>query len=199
MAASISTFIFDLGGVIVDVDFPKCARKLARLSGAGQEEILAFLNSGVHWRYNNGDLSPAEFHDALESRFHFGVSQPRFFRIWAHIFKLKRGTAALIRSLASRYQLCLLSNTDPVHFEYIRQRYRVMGLFDLFVLSYEEQVSKPEKEIYLRALARCRATPEQCVFIDDLPRNVDAARGLGINGVVFTTPAEVRALLPSAS
>ena len=79
----------------------------------------------------------------------------------------------------------LLSNTNDIHFRFIRKHYPVLRHFDDFVLSYEVGVMKPDAGIYAEALRRAGVPPSECFFVDDKQVNVDAARKAGIDAVRF--------------
>lgn len=70
--------------------------------------------------------------------------------------------------------------------------------FDVVVDSCEEGVRKPDPEIYLRTCARLGVAPEQTMFVDDLPHNVEGARAVGLRAVRFTTTEETLAALREA-
>jgi putative hydrolase of the HAD superfamily len=84
------------------------------------------------------------------------------------------------------YRLGLLSNTNPWHFEYGIRTVEVFDLFDAVSLSYRVQAMKPDRRIYLHALGQLNTAPHTCVFIDDIPANVEAAKDLGMHGILYT-------------
>lgn len=82
---------------------------------------------------------------------------------------------------AKGLEICLLSNITPDFEDIIPD----MVDKDKRFLSYELGLIKPDPEIYKVVLQKLHAEPSEVVFIDDLPRNIEAARALGINGIVF--------------
>lgn len=99
----------------------------------------------------------------------------------------------LLRELAGRYRLAVLSNTSrPELATYLAERRGLAGLFDVVISSAEAGLAKPEPEIYRLALKRLEVTPREALFIDDLARNTKVAEAIGIPSIVFTTPAALR-------
>jgi putative hydrolase of the HAD superfamily len=90
----------------------------------------------------------------------------------------------------------LLSNTTELHSRWFRREYAtVLDHFDGIVLSHRVGVRKPDRRVYehCRALAGCAAS--ECLFVDDLPANVEAARGCGWQGIVYRTGGHLRGQL----
>jgi epoxide hydrolase-like predicted phosphatase len=92
---------------------------------------------------------------------------------------------AFIRTLKPRYKTAILSNAMPDARMNLRETIND-ALFDVIVFSGEEGIKKPDAEIYRRVLARLDVQPEEAVFVDDLPANIDAARALGMHTIHFT-------------
>src|SRR6185437_8830122 len=87
---------------------------------------------------------------------------------------------AMLEGLARNRRLVLLSNTNAIHFEMIRENYPLLRHFHAYVLSYEVGAMKPLPLIYQRAIAAAGCLPEECFFTDDIPDYVEAARAQGI-------------------
>jgi 2-haloacid dehalogenase len=103
---------------------------------------------------------------------------------------LREVKAAGLRCLA-------LSNMEPSAFATRRTRFAFMDLFDGFVISGIEGVAKPDRRIFQILLRRYRLEPAATVFIDDSPANVEAARGLGLIAVRYTSAGQLRSELRS--
>ncbi len=103
------------------------------------------------------------------------------------------GMQDLVKELKVRgYSLYGLTNWSAETFPQIRDSYPVFSLLDGIVVSGEEHMKKPDPEIYRILLSRYSLKPEECIFIDDNPRNVDAGEAEGIRGLVFTSPEQLR-------
>ena len=108
-----------------------------------------------------------------------------FARLWSDIFTLINGIEHLVERLKQQFQLICLSNTNPWHFSWCREHFKVLDAFDAFILSYEEGCCKPDLEIYRRALAKCQAPPDQCLYIDDMCRECRSSQTAQYAGHCF--------------
>jgi FMN phosphatase YigB (HAD superfamily) len=108
--------------------------------------------------------------------------------------RLDEGVMAVARRLRPDYQMALLSNATLSY----EQRWLEFGLFELFnvvVNSARVGMAKPDPEIYRLTLDWLGRAPDECLFIDDKPRNTRAAEALGIPSIAFTTAADLTARL----
>lgn len=89
-------------------------------------------------------------------------------------------------------KLYVLSNFHEHAFNYIRSLYSFFELFDGMVISYQVKLLKPEKEIYILLIDNYNLIPEQTIFIDDSLENVKAAEKVGIKGILYLNPEQLR-------
>ena len=194
----IQLIIFDLGKVILDFSHLKIAEGLARHSehkryqdpGNMMEDMLLNGN-GVIARYDNGDMTTEEFFSYIKETFGLNISFLQFKRIWTEIFTENKGVGDLIERLKKDFTLFLLSNTNELHFTYIKERFPVVHKFDRWVLSYETGLSKPDPEIYRLALSQAGVKPSEAIFIDDIAGHVRGAQSVGIHAVEFKSVEQV--------
>ncbi len=119
-----------------------------------------------------------------------------YFARWLEMFVPIEGTVDLLNQVKQRgFRTYLLSNLTEKAYEYLNHKFDVFPLFDGKVFSFQENRIKPEPEIYKRLLQRYKLVPGECVYIDDIASFVTVAKQLGMIGIVFTTPAELRAQL----
>jgi len=104
---------------------------------------------------------------------------------------------AWIAAHRTRLRVGLLSNSGIGAREREEARYGLSARVDTIVYSHEEGIAKPNPRIYERACDRLKTPPHEVVFIDDIPANIDAARALGMQGVLFRDTAETIRLLDS--
>jgi epoxide hydrolase-like predicted phosphatase len=90
-----------------------------------------------------------------------------------------------IRRLRPRYRTAIISNATDALRGRLTNEYPIDDAFDLIVVSAEEHTMKPEREIYLRALARLGRPAGEVIFVDDSPANVTAAQELGMESLLF--------------
>ena len=91
-----------------------------------------------------------------------------------------------------KYQLLALTNWSAETFPIARKKYDFLSWFDGIVMSGEEKTRKPFRNFYEIMLNRYKLIPETCLFIDDNLRNIEGAAQLGIEGIHFTGPDELK-------
>jgi putative hydrolase of the HAD superfamily len=189
--------ILDLGNVIVGLDFPRAYRAAARLTRHGAEEIPNLIRAANLARpYERGELSSREFYRRFCRALDLELSYPEFVDLWSDMFQPEPILSdVLLRELAAATRLLLLSNTNEIHFEFIRAKYPLLQHFHDFVLSYRVGAMKPDPAIYLDTVRRAGCEAGECFFVDDIEENVEAARRLGIDAEVFRSANELAAQL----
>lgn len=186
----ICALALDLGNVLIRVDHLRFCRPLAALAGLSPEEVyVRVFESDLEPGFDTGRLSAEEFHQKVSA--HFGVTLPfaQFCAWWNDIFAPMPGMDELVRGLAARYPLYLVSNTNALHFAHIRENYTALNHFRSFVLSFEVGSRKPEPGIYQALIQRTGLPPSQTLFVDDKLPFVMAAREQGLKAWQFTSPA----------
>ncbi len=185
--------IFDLGRVLVHFDFQRGYRALEGLCPYAAAEIPGrIFPAELVRRFETGLIGPRDFYAEFSKLLDLTIDYSRFCEIWNCIFTEALLPESLLESLAARYRLVLLSNTNPIHFESIRAAFpHLLRHFHRMVLSYEVKAMKPQPEIYRAAIeaADCRA--EECFFTDDILQYVEAARELGIDAVQFESREQI--------
>jgi glucose-1-phosphatase len=114
-----------------------------------------------------------------------------FCRAWSSIFYGQLIPDRVLESLAARYRLVLLSNTNAIHFEMVREAYPLLRHFHELVLSYEVRLMKPDARIYHAAIERAGCKAEECFYTDDIAENVAAGRREGLDAVQFETAEQL--------
>ena len=123
-------------------------------------------------------------------RFRLTLPFPRFCDLWNDIFAPLQGMEDTVARLAALYPLYLLSNTNPLHFQYIKERYILLRHFRRFILSFEVGSRKPEAQIFQTVIREMGREPGECLYLDDKPDFVEAARSHGLVAWPFTTPED---------
>ena len=93
------------------------------------------------------------------------------------------------------YRIYILSNYSEDHFRYVSKTFSFFGLEDGKVISFEEKILKPDAAIYETLLKRYGLKAEECVFLDDMPENIEGAIRAGMKGIVFESYEQGRAKL----
>lgn len=178
----VEAFIFDIGNVLVRFEAGKAERTLAKL-GVQRPDFAVLTALGR--RYESGELERAEFLAALREALGGGLTDDVLSTAWQEIFEPNEPMWEVVERLHGRYPLYLLSNTNCLHHEFLVREYPVFGRFADGVFSYRVGMMKPERGIFELAIRQFGVHPAATVYLDDLPANVEAARGVGLRAFVY--------------
>jgi glucose-1-phosphatase len=189
----IKSILFDLGNVIVPFDFHLAYARLASHCGCRPEEVPGRIRAtGLIAPFERGEIEAGPFVREFSAALGLELSYDQFCEWWSGVFLPEALVPdAVLRDLGSRYRLLAVSNTNPIHFEMLEKSYPELRHFDDFVLSYRVGAAKPEAKIYREAISRAQCAAGECLFVDDLAGNVEAARGHGIDAVQFLSVAQL--------
>jgi putative hydrolase of the HAD superfamily len=195
----IEVIFFDLGNVILPFNNYQIAEKLCRFSQIEEFQepgkvfsYLFDLREGVINPFDMGKVSPQEFFQSVRNHLGLSITFEQFIPIWTDIFVEDREVSEIIRSLKGKRRLGLLSNTDPLHFNYIVSTFPIVSVFEKWILSYEVGFKKPDAQIFQKAMEWASVEPEKILFIDDTKGHVEAAIFLGMQGVHFISASKLR-------
>jgi FMN phosphatase YigB (HAD superfamily) len=192
----IDAVIFDLGNVLITVDEPRAAERMAARTGKTRQQIEEYILGTPHaLELALGKLSKKRFFHTVAKDLGFDGSYDEFALIWSEVFTPIEPMIALAESLKTRVPRLVLSNTNAIHMDYIFQHYTFLNDFDAHVFSHEVGLLKPDAAIYKHALKKYGLTAERTVFVDDLPANVEGARRVGMQAIHFQNPDQARAEL----
>jgi len=195
----IKVIFFDLGNVILPFNHYQIAEKLSPFVGKKEfhdpRKIFSYifdLKTGAINPLDAGILSPEEFFQSLKESLQLSISFEAFAPIWNEIFIENPEVSEIIRSLKGRRRLGLLSNTDPLHFNYIVSTFPIVSTLEKWILSYEVGFKKPDARIFQRAMEWASVEPEKILFIDDTKAHVEAALSLGMQGIHFVSADQLK-------
>jgi putative hydrolase of the HAD superfamily len=183
--------IFDFGNVVAHFDYRKACETIGRRLGLPGDALLERLRaagiSPLARRYELGQIDSKAFSESVCALIDREIPHDEFAAAWSDIFWLNRPVADLIPFLKGRdYTLVLGSNTNDLHATQFRRQFaETLAHFDRLVLSYEIGHLKPSAPFYHACAEAAGAPPEACVFIDDLPENIEGARSAGLSGLVY--------------
>jgi len=191
----IRAVVFDLGGVLIDFDFNRANQRIAAMTGLHPDDVRRrLLSCQAFLDFECGRISEHEFHGCVEKVIECRIPFAEFHDIWNCIFSAEiASTVALIGPLRERVKVGLLSNTNKLHFDFLKQRFTVLKNLDHVFASHEIGCRKPEAKAYEYVLAQMKVRAPESVFVDDLMENVAAARHVGMHGVHATDPESVAA------
>ena len=185
--------IFDIGRVLIRVDVARAMTGLGAGLSLSPPELWAAIEKDPRWPdWQEGRISPLDWYLHLSKRLGSSLDFEQFRAAWNRALDPEPiQNHGLLESLSRRYRLCLLSNTDPIHVDYMESTYEFFRLFPRRVYSCRCGVSKPNPLIYREALQACKVRAGQAVYIDDIVSYVDAARSLGLAGVHYSSPDQL--------
>ena len=195
--AKIDTILFDLGGVLVDYAHENTIQELAVHTDYTPRQLASMMEVVGDDSLEKGEMTGREFFDRLSQEVGFALDYGEFCAIWNQDFGPMPGMEAVVAKLVESFQVCLVSNTNDIHFPYCKKHFPIVSLLHRLFVSYELNARKPEPEVFEKVLKACSAKPEHTVFVDDLPENVECARKLGIKGLYFTGVKKLKADLTS--
>ena len=190
----ITAITFDLGNVLIRVDHLRFCRRLAPLANLTPREVFArVFETGLEQGYDTGRISSRDFHERVTAYFGVTLDYARFRELWCDIFDPMHAMDTVVARLAPRFPLFLLSNTNSLHFDYIRERFgAILKPFQAFILSYQVGSRKPEAPIYQALIHAVSRPPEEILFLDDRIDFVEAARDQGLAAWQFRSPQELQ-------
>ncbi|PIV24548.1 MAG: hypothetical protein COS40_01825 [Deltaproteobacteria bacterium CG03_land_8_20_14_0_80_45_14] len=195
----IEVILFDLGNVILPFNHYQIAEKLSRFSQKKEfrdpSKIFPYLfdfEKGAVNGYEVGRISSSEFFQSLKEFLQLSLSFEEFIPIWNDIFLENQEVSEIILSQKGRWKLGLLSNTNPLHFDYILSKFPIVRVFDQWILSHEVGFKKPAVEIYQKAIEWASVEPKKILFIDDMKKHVEVAISLGMQGIHFTSASQLK-------
>lgn len=188
----IKAIIFDFGRVISAQKPLSLFRRYEEELGLPPDSINRIMFGSAAWQDALlGRRTAEEFWYAIGPQLNLPTLQEidAFRRRYLADEAINDGVLALIRRLHGRYKLAVLSNSPPGLARWLAD-WGIGDLFDVVFCSGDEGIVKPDPAAFRITLARLGVAPGEAVFIDDTPVHVEAARALGLHGIVFTT-AEV--------
>lgn len=194
----VKNLVFDLGGVILDLAVNDTLQAFAKLSGLPQKRVQElFVVSKEFEYYEKGELNDQEFRDFVRALYEVSVRDEDIDRCWnAMLLGIPKAKLDLLQRLKEQYRVFLLSNTNPIHLEYINFRILpeaagVNSLDNYFHKSYYSHFMgkrKPEASIFQQVLDENGLAAEETLFLDDNAGNVEGAKKVGLQTVHVTHP-----------
>ena len=189
MDKQIKNIVFDLGGVLVDLDFKAAINGLQQAGFANvKEQLMTFNQEGIFQKFELGEISTEEFRTAIRENSTVTLTDEEIDALWnAMLLEIPREKLELILDLRGKYMVYLLSNTNSIHWDYVCKNafnyrgFRVNDYFEETFLSYEMHLAKPNKAIFEKVLHDANLLPEETLFIDDSEANCKAAEEVGIH------------------
>jgi len=187
---AIKAVIFDLGGVLLRTTSPEVRSRLAGELGLDPGALDERIWGGPDWELAEvGAISYEEYWGRVGAS--LGLSTPEEMAAFRQEYfsgdHMDQELLQLIRDLRARYKIGLLSNAPDKLGYWLHQSWDIGRFFDAVVYSAEVGIAKPDPRIYQLILEQLAVQPSEALFVDDDPRNVEAAAALGIQAIRFTS------------
>jgi putative hydrolase of the HAD superfamily len=189
MNKHIEAVIFDLGGVIYDIDYQRTIDAFIQL-GADPQAVMysQAAQSGMFDAYETGQITSEDFLTSLQQEMPDGISTAQIKSAWnAILIGQPVHRLTFLRQLGKQLPIYLLSNTNALHIEQIYkeldEQFGLSGYHELFeatFLSYEIGLRKPDVETFQTVIQRTGVDPAKTLFIDDSPQHLVGAKQAGL-------------------
>ncbi|MGE0088513.1 MAG: HAD family hydrolase [Bacteroidales bacterium] len=184
----IKNIIFDLGGVIINLDTQKTASEMKNLGFDDFEKSYSLLNQiDLFDLLEKGLITPEQFRMEIRKHISKSVSDAQIDEAWsAMLLDFPKDRIKLIQYVKRKYRIFLLSNTNKIHFDKYNSDFNAVygfsfnTLFEKAYYSFEIGHRKPDLDIYMHVLKHSNLIPEETLFIDDSEANIKTAKLLGI-------------------
>lgn len=183
--------IFDLGNVLIDVDFQRCLSILSRRSGVPESDLLNRFSIGAPYEmFERGEIDASAYFDSLRDILGIDLTDRQFAEGWNAVIRGERPGARKAVALARKLgPVFLLTNTNALHASvWLDQHKDLLEDFEKLFVSSEMGCRKPEREIYDRTVRHIGHPPHRILFLDDSAENVRGAMQYGIQAEQVTSP-----------
>lgn len=197
--SKIKNIIFDLGGVIINIDY---ALLIEAFSKIGLPHFESFFSQKEQKKlfdlYEKGMISSQEFREELKKHCKPDTTDADIDFAWnAMLLDLPKERLDFLIRMKRNYRTFLLSNTNEIHMifinNYLKKQFEINNLnehFEKVYLSYEVKMRKPDAEIFELILNQNNLSKEETLFIDDSVQHIESAIGLGISAVLLDVKKE---------
>lgn len=182
----INTVVFDLGGVIINLNVPRCVENFKRIMGeANVRNILGIDDEGegvvavsaatkqLMHDYEYGNISTEDFLQTVLSYCHAGTTIDEVRAAWLSMLdELPQERLDYIASLRQAgYKTILLSNSNSLHWDPIWEQYNLGSYFDAVFASHYLHMAKPNREIFEHVVREAQIDCDKTIYVDDLEKN----------------------------
>lgn len=182
----VEALLFDLGNVLVEIDFGRMFAALAEASG-GDASVLRgrFTFDDAYERHERGELTFADYARSLRQTLGLDLADATLLAAWNAIFvQPVPGVGELLRRAGKRWPLYALTNTNAAHQEvWTRDYAEVLAPLERVFVSSEMGWRKPQPEAFLQVAREIGVVPERILFFDDTLENIVGAQAVGLQTV----------------
>ena len=185
----IKNLLIDFGGVLINLDRPRCIENFKKLGLSDADEMLdVYHQQGIFMEQEKGLITASEFRNGRRDKMGKIVTDRQIDTVWnSFLVDIPTSKLDLLLKLREKYVVYLLSNTNEIHWKWACKHafpyrgFRVEDYFEKIYLSYEMKMVKPDAEIFEAVIDDAGIDPKQTFFIDDSEANCETARTLGMS------------------
>lgn len=190
----IEAVIFDLGGVILDIDYNLTRKAFEKLGVIHFNEMYSQVSADKLFRgLETGKIKESNFYSEFNGCTGFSLTPKQISKAWnAMLLTFREDSLLFLNDIKSSYRLFLLSNTNEIHYNMFKKIYhakpRPIAFEDFFekaYYSFKIGMRKPDNEIYEHVLEKNNLTPRTTMFIDDSVQNINAAKNIGMQTILL--------------
>lgn len=206
--ANIKNIIFDLGGVIINIDYDKSIQALQQYSKGGRNIAYSQkAQSKLFDLFETGNSTPEVFREQLRQEYDLEATDEELDAAWnAMLLDIPKERIDLLLELGKKYRLFLLSNTNAIHLirfnQIVEHSFTIPSLDALFEQAYYSHLvglRKPDAIIFEQILAQHGLTKEETLFIDDSIQHIESARKIGIQTLHLQPPLTINEFFKDAT
>lgn len=192
---SARALLFDLGGVLIELDWERVFSHWARCAGKPVGPIReGFAFDVPYQRHERGEIDSAAYYDALRRSLQLDITDQQFDFGWKALFTGDiRETVDMVKAVRGRIPLYLFSNSNAAHKEAWTSGFAdALAPFDKVFVSSDIGRRKPSREAFEHVANEIGVPLEEILFFDDTPENIEGARMAGMAAVLVRSPQDVR-------
>lgn len=200
---NIENIIFDLGGVLLDIDYNLTRTAFEKLGVVNFDEMYSQANADkLFQKLETGAVTEEDFFEELNRSTRLNLSPKEIREAWnAMLLSFREESLNFLDEVRERYKIFLLSNTNNIHlvsfYEIYQQKERKKSFeqyFNKAFYSFEIGLRKPDLDCYEWVLKDLQADPQKTLFIDDSIKNIEGAEKAGLQTILLTQEKRIENL-----
>lgn len=195
----ISTIIFDLGGVLFTNGTKKLIDFVATEYSIDKEKVKAVMDGEIGRKYREAKVDRHTFWEHFLKELHIQADPDFLEEQWVMGFELIEDTRDIVHDLSEKYVIYFLSDNVRTRVERMHERYGFLDWFEGGIFSHEAGMKKPHPQLYKMILEKAGVLAGEAIFIDDKPECLEPAIELGMTGILFESPQQLRQTLEELS
>ena len=199
--SGIRNIIFDLGGVILNIDYHQTEQAFIKLGIRNFNELYSQFHANSFFKdFEKGKINPRSFISQLKT-YAPGISESNIINAWnAMLLDFPAGRIGFLQKLKNTYRIFLLSNTNAIHHGAFQKidldsKGTLDSCFEKVYYSHEIGLRKPDKEIFELVLSENDLLAEETLFVDDTLANIEAAVSVNLKTIYLKPPERIEDIL----